>query len=239
MERVIDADERIYTGHCTDSARHTQQVDYFHYEHDLRTGDPCRHQAGGQRGGNPHGWPRCEVADRPAAAATQRPRREAILDALDGWLHESSLEAINIAEISKQAGVTRSAFYFYFENKGAAVAALMERMVDETFAVNDAFTSATDPPRPTHQRHARRPVRYLRTAPHMFRAMLDARGSSASVRDIWDNARESFVESVAEMIRTDRAAGVAPDGVDAEVMASVLLEFNDRLARTSHAGRTH
>ena len=37
MERVIDADERIYTGHCTDSARHTQQVDYFHYEHDLRT----------------------------------------------------------------------------------------------------------------------------------------------------------------------------------------------------------
>ena len=73
-------------------------------------------------------------------------RREAILDALDGWLHESSLEAINIAEISKQAGVTRSAFYFYFENKGAAVAALMERMVDETFAVNDAFTSATNPP---------------------------------------------------------------------------------------------
>ena len=52
-------------------------------------------------------------------------RREAILDALDTWLQESNLDAINIAEISKQAGVTRSAFYFYFENKGAAVAALM------------------------------------------------------------------------------------------------------------------
>jgi hypothetical protein len=37
MERVIDADERTYTGHCTDSARHTQQVDYFHSEHDLPT----------------------------------------------------------------------------------------------------------------------------------------------------------------------------------------------------------
>ncbi len=37
MERIIDADQRRYTGHCTDSARHTQQVDYFYYEHDLRT----------------------------------------------------------------------------------------------------------------------------------------------------------------------------------------------------------
>lgn len=37
MERVIDIDQQLYTGHCTDSARHTQQVDYFYYEHDLRT----------------------------------------------------------------------------------------------------------------------------------------------------------------------------------------------------------
>jgi hypothetical protein len=37
MERVIDADQQRYTGHCTDSARHTQQVDFFFYEHDMRT----------------------------------------------------------------------------------------------------------------------------------------------------------------------------------------------------------
>jgi AcrR family transcriptional regulator len=156
-------------------------------------------------------------------------RREAILDALDLWLLESTLDAINIAEISKQAGVTRSAFYFYFENKGAAVAALMDRMIDETFVVNDAFITASDPPQrriyamldglfSTCERHR-----------HLFKAMLEARGSNAAVRDIWDGARESFVDSIAEMIRHDRAAGRAPDGLDAEVMASVLLEFNDRL----------
>jgi hypothetical protein len=37
MERVIDADQRLHAGHCTDRPRHTQQVDYFVYEHDLRT----------------------------------------------------------------------------------------------------------------------------------------------------------------------------------------------------------
>jgi hypothetical protein len=37
MERVIDADHQIHAGHCVDSPRHTQQVDYFFYEHDIRT----------------------------------------------------------------------------------------------------------------------------------------------------------------------------------------------------------
>lgn len=37
MERAIDADQQLHTGHCTDRPRHTQQVDYFYYEHDLRT----------------------------------------------------------------------------------------------------------------------------------------------------------------------------------------------------------
>ena len=37
MERVIDADQQLHAGHCTDRPRHTQQVDFFVYEHDLRT----------------------------------------------------------------------------------------------------------------------------------------------------------------------------------------------------------
>lgn len=36
MERVIDADRERYTGHVLDRPRHTQQLDYFVYEHDLR-----------------------------------------------------------------------------------------------------------------------------------------------------------------------------------------------------------
>ena len=51
-------------------------------------------------------------------------RRTALLEALDHHLREGSLDSINIADISRRAGVTRSAFYFYFENKASAVAAL-------------------------------------------------------------------------------------------------------------------
>lgn len=37
MERIIDADQQLHAGHCTDRPRHTQQVDYFYYEHEMRT----------------------------------------------------------------------------------------------------------------------------------------------------------------------------------------------------------
>lgn len=37
MERVIDADNATYTAHMVQRPRHTQQLDYFLYEHDLRT----------------------------------------------------------------------------------------------------------------------------------------------------------------------------------------------------------
>jgi AcrR family transcriptional regulator len=156
-------------------------------------------------------------------------RREAILDALDTWLQESNLDAINIAEISKQAGVTRSAFYFYFENKGAAVAALMERMVDETIVVNEQFTAAVDSPRRRIYAMLDGLFEMRARHHHLFKAMLEVRGSSSSVRDIWDGARASFTDSIAEMIRRDRAAGRAPDGLDPDVLAAVLLEVNDRL----------
>ncbi|TIC86757.1 NAD(P)/FAD-dependent oxidoreductase [Nocardioides sp. GY 10113] len=37
MERVISEDEQRYTAHMVQRPRHTQQLDYFLYEHDLRT----------------------------------------------------------------------------------------------------------------------------------------------------------------------------------------------------------
>src|SRR5689334_14926815 len=58
-------------------------------------------------------------------------RRAALLEALDELLQENDLEHIAIADISARAGVTRSAFYFYFENKAACVAALGAEMYQE------------------------------------------------------------------------------------------------------------
>jgi AcrR family transcriptional regulator len=156
-------------------------------------------------------------------------RRAALLDSLDQLLQDgaSSLDSINIADISRRAGVTRSAFYFYFENKAAAVAALMEQMYDEAFVATGVLVGDGEP-----RDRVEGTIRGLFAAwdrhEHLYRAMLEARATSPAVRDMWDSDRQSFVEPVAAMIEAERAAGRAPAGPDAVALATVLLELNDR-----------
>ncbi len=156
-------------------------------------------------------------------------RRSAILESLDHHLQESSFESINIADISRRAGVSRSAFYFYFENKAAAVAALMERVYDEAFIATDVLTNAAEPPARRIRAASEAMFETWERHRYLFSAMLEARASSGAVRDMWDSDRESFVPRVAAMIEAERAAGRAPDGPDPEVLATLLLEFNDRM----------
>ncbi|QIG45480.1 TetR/AcrR family transcriptional regulator [Nocardioides anomalus] len=150
-------------------------------------------------------------------------RRTALLESLDHHLRESSLDSVNIADISRRAGVTRSAFYFYFENKAAAVAALMAEMYDESAVAATALDGDGTP-----AENIEAMVRALFSTwdkhEHLFRASLDARATSATVRELWDADRESFVPVVAAFIEAQR-----PGVADATALASVLLELNDRM----------
>jgi AcrR family transcriptional regulator len=164
-------------------------------------------------------------------------RRTALLEALDHHLRESSLDSINIADISRRAGVTRSAFYFYFENKASAVAALMDEMYDESFAAAEALR-ADGTPAENLESMVRALFSMFDKHEHVFRASLEARASSATVRELWDSDRESFVPVVASMIEAERASGAAPPGTDATALASVLLELNDRMLERLALGGT-
>ncbi len=156
-------------------------------------------------------------------------RRTALLVALDDVLREvDSVESINVADLSRRAGVTRSAFYFYFENKAAAVGALMEVIYDEAAAAGVLLTDVSQDPEQRISRVISELFDVTERHGHLYRAVLEARATNASIRQMWEADRASFEEIVADMIRAERAAGRAPDGADATVLASVLLDLNDR-----------
>ena len=162
-------------------------------------------------------------------------RRTGRLAALDDQLQESTLDAINIADISKRAGVTRSAFYFYFENKAAAVAALMDDMYDEGLDAAELLGGAG-----SMRDRLAAAIRAIFVGwgerRHLYRALLDARAASPGVRDQWDAFQQSFIGVLADVIESERASGAAPDGVDAHAVATALLDLNDRtLARVVRA----
>lgn len=167
-------------------------------------------------------------------------RRTALLAALDEHLREAGpgarLDDINVADLSRRAGVTRSAFYFYFDNKAAAVAALMDEMYDEAWGAADLLGgdgSMRD-----------RTAAAIRTVfdgwtqrPHVYRAMLEARATSPAARERWEAHVASFVEVVAAVIDAERVARQETGGPPAVAIATALLDVNDRtLERFVRAG---
>ncbi|MGW4365831.1 TetR/AcrR family transcriptional regulator [Nocardia takedensis] len=167
------------------------------------------------------------LLDRRAAKRGDE-RRLALLRALDERLKVQLLEEINVADITADAGVTRSAFYFYFEDKAAGVAALGEQMHHEVLAATNLLISGDGPPAQRVAEAIRGVFASREEHRHLFHAMLTARRSSRAVRDLWDRTRTAFVAPLASMIEAERAAGAAPPGPDSDVLAAILLELNER-----------
>ena len=156
-------------------------------------------------------------------------RRAAILAALDDLLKDGILlDDINVAQLSERAGVTRSAFYFYFESKAMAVMALLERMYDEVATATDRLLDTTTAPTPRIRGVIASLFDSIDHQPYAYRALLEARASSATVRDDWARGLAGFTEEIAGMIAAERASGRAIAGVDADALAAVLLDLNDR-----------
>lgn len=163
-------------------------------------------------------------------------RRDALLQAFDELLREQSLDAVNVADISERAGVTRSAFYFYFENKPIAVMALMQGLYDAAAEANELLVKAEGEP----EQRIRTAITLLfdsvDASPHTYRALLEARASSPVVRQMWDAGRADFASVIAGMIETERAAGRAADGPSPAALASVLLDLNDHAVERHSLG---
>ena len=170
---------------------------------------------------------RADVFDRRAPYHGDQ-RRAALLSALDGYLREGALDTITIADISARAGVSRSAFYFYFENKAACVAALASEMYQKAIAAADHLFVAEVPPRERIQSMISGLFAAWEGHQYLYRAMLEASRTSSTLRELWDSYRESFVEPVAAMIDDERASGRAPAGPDSTTLAITLLELGDR-----------
>ena len=154
-------------------------------------------------------------------------RRDALLTAFDELLREKSLEEVNVAEISGLAGVTRSAFYFYFESKAVAVLALMQDLYDAAADANELLMKAEGDAETRIRGAITMLFDSVDSSPHTYRALLEARAGSALVREMWDAGRADFARLIGGMIGTERAAERATDGPDPDTLASVLLDLND------------
>lgn len=153
-------------------------------------------------------------------------RRAALLAAIEGLLRERPLADLSIGEISSAAGLTRSAFYFYFPSKEAAVTELLHDVFEETLAGAKAWLGGEGDPEVSLGAALARTAELWGVHRHLMLAMLDARRGDDAVRILWDSWVERFVAPLAETVEAERDAGRAPHGPPAENLVRLLLGMN-------------
>ena len=165
----------------------------------------------------------------PAGATSPRGdrRREALLAALDDRLRTTALDDISVADLTESAGITRSAFYFYFDSKAAAVGALLAMVQDEANAAVETAVRGEGDFRTRVTAALERLTDRVLDKAHIYRALLTARSKHAQTRDLWDDGRRALAVQIAEFLRAERAAGRAPEGVDADALAVGLIHINE------------
>lgn len=151
-------------------------------------------------------------------------RRSALLRALEELLETRTLAEIDIVDITGAAGVTRSAFYFYFPNKAAAVAALLADFYEEMISAAAGWYEGGPGSPPDRLRAGMEAsvARWRERAPLMV-GMLDAVGRDEEVRAIWRAWIDGFTQRAAGRIAEDRTEALARDGVEPGVLAGVLV----------------
>lgn len=169
---------------------------------------------------------------RRSARASGDERERAILQTAEQLLCERGIGEISVDDLARGAGISRSAFYFYFPSKDAVVLSLIDRMVEQAAAAREVASTrlASDP---AADCRASIEIFYEIFGAHraLVRAASDLNATNPEARALWSQIMEGWVVEVTERIVEERGRGNAMDGVPARDLATALVQMNERVLR--------
>lgn len=174
------------------------------------------------------------AATRRTSAPSQEDRRRRITDMLLVEVERllaagESYTDISVEKLITAAGISRSTFYVYFEDKGALLLALAGDVVDQLVVAAQAWWSLpADVDRPaleetmlgifaTYRRHAL-----------MWESLIDASAYDPKVRDSFRSVVDGSARGLEAHIRAGQAAGSIRAGLDPARTADWLTWMTER-----------
>lgn len=146
-------------------------------------------------------------------------------------LQERSIADVSVDDLARGAGISRSAFYFYFPSKDAVVLTLVDRIVEDAAAARDAASEAASDPIAGWRSSIEVFYEVIGSQRAVVRAAVDLSAINAEARALWAQILEGWVDDVAARIGAERARGAAPEGLAARDLATVLVQANERVLR--------
>jgi AcrR family transcriptional regulator len=168
-------------------------------------------------------------------ARRRKPRKgdltsQAILDTAERLLETRPLDEIPVDELTSGAGVSRSTFYFHFESREAVLYALAERITEDLYRAAAVWLRrGGETPAVAIRRAIEATLGLWRQHGPVLRAAVRARDSDPQLRRFWADVARRFIDSTAEQIESERAAGLAlPPPPSARSLATILVSMNER-----------
>ncbi|MGW5514391.1 TetR/AcrR family transcriptional regulator [Nocardia africana] len=171
--------------------------------------------------------PTSKATTPPTAVSPKGRRRRAdVLSALTELLQSQRLSDIEVQDIARQAGISRSGFYFYFPTKGASVAALIADIQHNLRAVAVDWYGREDLPDDERiLRGMRATIEYWRAHARLIAAMFEAVNEDAEVRLAWQETLDELASGAsARLARDDREF----TGFQPPALAAVLVDMTAR-----------
>ncbi|WP_330179686.1 TetR/AcrR family transcriptional regulator [Nocardia sp. NBC_01503] len=164
-------------------------------------------------------------------------QREAqILDATRHLLMKKPMANLTVDDITNATGISRTSFYFYFPSKQAVLARLMEDVSDR-YAQTHVWLPSTGPQRELLHDQLTGAAEIWHDNSTILVCSLEGYNSNyPPLTEFIASIQNRFTSALAAKIDRDRAAGLAPEGIDSATLAALVALMRDgRLSQLSAA----
>jgi len=170
------------------------------------------------------------LSRRPELPTDKRRAVEAeVLQATEALLEEgASFASLSIERIATRAGISRTAFYFYFADKRELLMRMAAGVADEVYGEAATWWSGKgDGPAQLAEALAKIADLYRAHGP-LVCAIVEVSASDPPVGVFWRGLVERFVRASADRIAAEQAAGRADRALDPAATAFALVWMTER-----------
>jgi AcrR family transcriptional regulator len=151
------------------------------------------------------------VVSSGAQTQVGRPGREQIQAAVTAatleLAEESAFKDLTVDQIARAAGLSRTAFYFYFRSKHDLLRAAMEEVSDEAFTEADRWWHGEGEPQSLIRAAIEGVVDVYQRHVNLMRVGQEVAMYDPEMAALWQELMGRFIEATAEHLRAEQAAG--------------------------------
>jgi AcrR family transcriptional regulator len=172
------------------------------------------------------------LSRRTEAQASKRAAVErGVLEATEALLDEgASFAELGIERIATRAGISRTAFYFYFRDKRELLMRLTAGVAEELFAEAERWWAGDGEGEAELRAAIAKVVGIYRRHPALLRAVVEAAAYDEEAASFWRALVGRFADSTQARIEREQAAGRADPAVPAKATAFALAWMTERSA---------